>query len=261
MIELYHHPVSPASQKVRLVLAEKCIDYEARYVDLPAKQNLDDWYLRLNPKGVLPTLVVDGAPICESSTICIYLDERYPRPPLAPDDPVDRARMRNWMKHVDEHLHYAAGALVWTLAMRPTMLEKSADERDALLGRIPDRDRRRRHRRWIERGIDSEDFPDAVATYRETIAGLETALAVSDWAAGARFTLADIALAPYFQAIDQFGWNGLLDGAPRVAAWFDRIRSRDSYAPSVVDGYDPGQLAWMKGTGAREWPKIASVPS
>lgn len=259
MIELYHHPVSPASQRVRLVLAEKGVDYEARYVDLPAKQNLDDWYLRLNPKGVLPTLVVDGAPICESSTICTYLDERFPQPQLAAGDPMDRTRMRNWMKHVDEHLHYAAGALVWTLAMRPAMLEKPEDERNALLGRIPDRDRRRRHRRWIERGIDSEDFPDAVATYRETIAALEADLADSEWAVAGRFSLADIALAPYFQAIDQFGWNGFLAGAPRVAAWFDRVRRRDSYAPAILDGYDPGQLAWMKETGAREWPKIASV--
>ena len=69
-MELYSHPVSPASQKVRLVLAEKNIDYEIRPVDLPAKENLEPWYLKLNPMGVLPTLVVDGTPLVESSIIC-----------------------------------------------------------------------------------------------------------------------------------------------------------------------------------------------
>lgn len=258
MIELYHHPVSPASQKVRIVLAEKATDYVAKFVDLPAKENLSEWYLKLNPVGVLPTLVADGVAICKSSIICEYLDERFQQTPLVPRDPLVAARMRSWMKHVDERLHYAAGALMWTLVMRPGMLKKPQDERMALLERIPDRERRKRHRRWVEQGIDSDDFPDAIAMFRQTIANLESTLASGPWIVGDRFTLADAALVPYFQMIDQFGWNGFLADAPGAAAWFERARCRNSFKSGVLDHYEAGQLERMKDMGAAEWPKIAA---
>lgn len=93
-MELYFHPLSPASQKVRLTLAEKSLDWELKSVDLANKENLEPWYLALNPLGVLPTLV-------------------------------------------DDRLHYAAGALVWPVPMRPALLEKTEEERDAILARLP----------------------------------------------------------------------------------------------------------------------------
>jgi glutathione S-transferase len=257
MIELYHHPLSPASQKVRIVLAEKGIEYVSKVVNLPAKENLAEWYLKLNPLGVLPTLVVDGEAVCESSIICEFLDERVPQPSLVPGEPLANARMRGWMKHVDERLHYATGALMWTLVMRPGMLAKPPHERSALLDRIPDRERQKRHRRWIEHGIDSEDFPDAVEMFRQTIADLDDELASGPWAVGQRFTLADVALLPYFQVIDQFGWNGFLADAPRVVAWFDQAKHRTGFK-AVRDHYDPMQLRHLHEAGAAQWPKIAA---
>ena len=60
MLELYTHPMSPCSQKVRIVLAEKSLDWEKRHVNLAEKENLSPEYLRLNPLGVVPTLVDGG---------------------------------------------------------------------------------------------------------------------------------------------------------------------------------------------------------
>ena len=258
MIAFYHHPLSPASQRVRLVLEEKEIDYDARFVDLPAKENLDAWYLKLNPMGALPTIVVDGTPISESSIICEYLEERFGDRSLAPSDPLARAQMRNWMKHVDDQLHYAAGALVWTLIMRPGVLERPAEERAALLDRIPDLERRKRHKRWVEQGLDSDDFPDAIATFHKTIKRMETELAKPPWLAGETFTLADVALLPYIHALDQFSWRGLLAGAPSANAWFNRARKRQSYQRAIVDQIQSDQRDQMQRVGAAQWPKIAA---
>ena len=91
MIELYTHPMSPCAQKVRIVLAEKRLEWEGRHVDLPGKENLEPWYLELNRLGVVPTLVEDGRAVIESSIICEYLEDRYPEPRLRPDDPHDIA--------------------------------------------------------------------------------------------------------------------------------------------------------------------------
>lgn len=61
-------------------------------------------YLRINPNGVIPALIHDGRPLFESGTICEYLDEVFPEPPLRPDDAYGRAAMRNWVRHADERI-------------------------------------------------------------------------------------------------------------------------------------------------------------
>ena len=53
---------------------------------------------------MIPTLIHDGKPLHESGTICEYLDETFPQPPLVPSDPWQRSRMRIWCKLVDEGL-------------------------------------------------------------------------------------------------------------------------------------------------------------
>src|SRR3546814_3154261 len=102
MLTLYHAHHSTCSQKVRIVLAEKGLDYEAVFLDLGKKDQLDPAYLELNPNGVVPTLVAGEHAIVESSVICEYLDERDPEPPLTPDDIVDRAPMRAWVHYIEE---------------------------------------------------------------------------------------------------------------------------------------------------------------
>ena len=78
MLTLYTHPMSPCAQKVRITLAEKALDYESVHIDLPNKENLQDWYLKLNPAGVVPTLVDGDNVIKESSLICEYMTEASP---------------------------------------------------------------------------------------------------------------------------------------------------------------------------------------
>ena len=58
-----------------------------------------------NDEHSIPTMVHDGKPLHESGTICEYLDESYPDPPLRHETPYDRALMRNWVRHVDERIH------------------------------------------------------------------------------------------------------------------------------------------------------------
>ncbi len=86
MLELYTHPMSPCAQKVRIVLAEKSLDWVAHHVELEDKANLKPAYLALNPLGVVPTLVHDGRPVIESSIICEFLDDSWPEPSLKPAD-------------------------------------------------------------------------------------------------------------------------------------------------------------------------------
>ncbi len=75
MIELYHSNWSICAQKVRLVLAEKGIEAVEHHLDLRASDQQSPEYLKINPKGYVPTLVHDGRSVIESAVICEYLVE------------------------------------------------------------------------------------------------------------------------------------------------------------------------------------------
>src|SRR5262245_37532146 len=92
MFVLYHSPYSTCSQKVRLVLAEKGIDFTSREISFARDEQRSPEYLKINPNGVVPTLVHDGEPMTDSSCIMEYLDEVAPDPPLSPPSALGRGR-------------------------------------------------------------------------------------------------------------------------------------------------------------------------
>ena len=94
MITLYDFGNSVAFQKVRIALCAKGLDWETVKIDLFRSEQYDAKYLKLNPKGVVPTLVHEGKVIIESTAICEYLEETFPEPRLIPSDPWFRAGMR-----------------------------------------------------------------------------------------------------------------------------------------------------------------------
>jgi len=84
----------------------KGLSWEPVKVDLFKTEQYDPKYLKLNPKGVVPTLVHNGKPVIESTLICEYTDETFKQPPyLIPVEPWRQSRMRLWSKMVDEGLH------------------------------------------------------------------------------------------------------------------------------------------------------------
>ena len=121
MLILYDFGNSVCCQKVRITLVEKGLTWEARRVDLFKTEQYDPDYLKLNPKGVVPTLVHDGTPVIESTLICEYIDETFPDPPLIPKEPAERARMRLWSKFVDEGLFDGATELSFSAMFRERM--------------------------------------------------------------------------------------------------------------------------------------------
>src|SRR3546814_18046500 len=93
---LYHAWASSASRKVRFCLAEKGLAYEGHALDLRKFEHHTPEYRKLNPSGVVPALLHDGAPIIESTIINEYLDDVFSEPSLRPADARERAGMRPW---------------------------------------------------------------------------------------------------------------------------------------------------------------------
>src|SRR3954462_12899287 len=97
-LALYHNDMSSCAQKVRLVLAEKGLEWENRHLDLRAGEHQKDWYIKLNPRAGVPLLIDGDCVVRESNLINNSPHGPFPTPPHSPADPFGRARMRLWTK-------------------------------------------------------------------------------------------------------------------------------------------------------------------
>ena len=140
MMILHHGWRSSASRRVRLCLEEKGLSYESHHVDMAKLEHHSPEYLKINPNGVIPTLIHDGRPLHESGTICEYLDESFPDPPLRPETPYERAEMRNWIRHIDGLIHNLI-IFNWRHHLQKTAQQWSDEELAEKLKNIPSKER------------------------------------------------------------------------------------------------------------------------
>ncbi len=94
MLKLYDYPDCPFCQKVRVILAEKDLEYEKIFVDLRKQEQKSPDFLRLNPYGKVPVLIDEEEVVYDSTVINEYLEDEYPLPRLMPEDSQGRARVR-----------------------------------------------------------------------------------------------------------------------------------------------------------------------
>jgi glutathione S-transferase len=99
MITLYDADRCPYCARVRIVLAEKGVEYETVQVDLADRPA---WIYEKNPLGRVPVLEEGAFVLPESAVVNEYLEERYPEPPLWPADPGERALGRVLVFRFDE---------------------------------------------------------------------------------------------------------------------------------------------------------------
>jgi glutathione S-transferase len=261
MLELYDFPNSICAQKVRMTLLEKNLECKKHDVNLFVSAQYDPKYLKLNPKGYVPTLVHDGKAIRESNLICEYLNEVFPAPPLAPSDPAERAGMRLWGKAVDEGLFEAAAVLSFSAMFRERMKQQTGEQRQQRYRNVGDPARRDRYKSTYEEGVDSPYVFRGIAAFEIAFKGMGEALAGgSDWLAGDMFSLAEINLAPmvarleYLTLLDPF-----FEGRPVVQAWWQRVKDRPSYVAEITNGISAAEVDEMREFGAPLRDAVADI--
>jgi len=207
-MKLYHAPLAPNPRRVRMFLAEKGIDVPMVEVDIGAAENLGPEFLAINPRGLLPTLVLDdGSVLDESMAICRYFEELHPEPPLMGGDALERARVEAWNRRVE----FDAG--------------------------IPIMDGfRNAHPRFAERAVPGragyKAIPELAERGRRRIAEfyefIDARLRTSPWVAGERFSVADITTLCLvdFAKVVRMPWPEGLQG-------FERWHAEASARPSA----------------------------
>jgi glutathione S-transferase len=236
MLVLHHAWRSSASRRVRLCLAEKRLKFESVLVDLAKMEHHTPEYLRLNPNGVIPLLVLpDGRSLYESGTICEYLDETWPEPSLRPDDPYERAEMRNWIRHADERI----GNLIifnWKHSLAKTASQWSDEELAERLKKVPSKERQEAWLRAARRPYTAEEEGEARRKLVLMLDKMEASLGRHGWLVGDKYSLADIAVVPFVKRIDEEIAPDDVSKKkhPRVLAWWQRIQSRPAFAEARI---------------------------
>ncbi len=108
-IHVLHFMGSSCSQKLRIFLNVKGIKWESHLVDLFTNENFSPWFLGINPRGLVPVLVHDGAVHIESNDIIQYLEKTFPAPKLIPNG--HENEVAALLKHEDD-LHLDLRTLV-----------------------------------------------------------------------------------------------------------------------------------------------------
>lgn len=196
-MKLFITPASPYARKVRIMLAEKHIECETEVV--PSLAAPDSPVPAHNPLGKVPTLVLDdGSSLYDSVVIVDYLDHKTPVARLIPQDNNHRAEVRRWEALADG-LCDAAVAVVMEGRRAPEKQDETIVARQKLK---------------IERGLRA----------------MAEDLGESKWAAGDKFTLADIAtgvaLGYLKLRMPEIDWQ---TEYPNLAALYDQLRARPSF--------------------------------
>ena len=204
MLKIWGRSSSSNVQKVLWCCAELDIAYERTDWGGPFGGNQDPEYLKLNPNGLVPTVIDGDLVMWESNTICRYLAARDARTDLLPSAPAARAVVEQWMDWQAGELNNA-----WRYAFMAHVRKSPAH-------------------------ADPASIKASVASWNRHMALLDERLErTGAWVAGAAFTLADIVIG---LAVHRFMRTPIERATlPAVDAYYDRLRERPASMPHIAD--------------------------
>ncbi len=197
---------SPYVRKVRIVMAEKKLDYQFVLEDVWANDNI----LKMNPLGKVPCLVMEGqdaitGAVFDSRVICEYVDTLSPVGKLIPERGRERTEVRTWEALADGLMDAAIAA-----RLEQTWSGRVAEQRSAA---------------WVERQMGK---------VHGALAAMSQGLGERNWCSGNHFTLADIAVGCALAYLDfRFPAIDWRTPYPNLARLLEKLNTRQSFADSA----------------------------
>ena len=205
-LHLLHYDMSSCSQKVRILLGELGISFTSHHIDLRRGEQKSEWYMGINPNGVVPTLVHDGDVHIESNDIIQYLDDQYSTTTnsLLPKDSEERKTMQSLLD-LEDDLHKDLRTVTFTY-LAPAI-----------------------HEVEIEDG--SFDYIDR---FNRAFTELNDKLTHESFLLGPQITLADIS---WFITLHRLRLaNYPFERHPKLLAYYNRLATRPAFKAQVSSG-------------------------
>jgi len=243
-VVLYHFGPSICSQKVRLTLAAKGVKSENREVNLFIDENLEPDYMRINPRGVVPTLIDDGHTVFDSAAIMRYIDRNFSGPKLEPEDEMLKEVMQYWLDAQDQFpirgLTYGnAKGIIGDLVRShtPNRIATLKRLRDANPDLAEDYEAKLRDTdQWLEEQGDAKIVGNINAHMESLLDRLDQQVKDKKWLVGDQFTLADIAWMTILARIDFVDLDTQMwgdDRRPFVKAYYDRLKEAPGFDEQI----------------------------
>ena len=208
-IELYWGSGSPFAWRVMLTLEVKGLEYESKLLEFSKGDHKTPAYLKLNPRGKVPTLKDGDFVLYESLAIMSYIDRKYPDPPLFGKTPEETGLIWRWLAECESYVVSAGDKLV-----RPIFFGQG-------LERV-------------------EEIQQGAQTLRDEFKRLDERLARSQWLIGDKLSASDIGIFPITQLVLRasskeaaqpfnLGFLPLEQRFPNIARWVQRIEALPNY--------------------------------
>ena len=238
-VHLFHFMASSCSQKTRIVLNLKGIEWESHPIDLGSSAHYTPWYLGINPRGLVPTLVLDGAVHIESNDIIQLLDQKFPEKRLIPEGFEDQ--MSELLHHEDE-LHFDLRTLTFRFTQPRGKDPRSKEDlkiyRESGSGTVQGRadpHKEREIKFWetaAGNGITDEAVTISAARFRAALDELDKKLEDAPYLLGGSLSILDIAWVIYVNRLVRCGYP-LERLHPRIDAWFWPLRELPEIANEI----------------------------
>ena len=208
-IELYWGSGSPFAWRVMLTLEVKGLSYESKLLEFSKGDHKAPAYLKLNPRGKVPTLKDGDFVLYESLAIMSYLDRKYPDPPLFGKTPEETGLIWRELAESESYVISAGDKIV-----RPIFFGKGLEK--------------------------VEEIQEAAQTLRNELKLMDDRLAGSQWLVGSNISAADIGVFPLIQLFLRaaskdaarplnLGFLPLAQRFPNIARWVQRIEALPNY--------------------------------
>ena len=253
-VHVLHFMGSSCSQKLRIFLNLKKIPWQSHPIDLPSNENMQSWFLGINPRGLVPVLVHDGAVHIESNDIIQYLEERFPTPRLIPAG--HEEEVAALLKHEDD-LHLDLRTLSFRFVFAPAGPPKPAAALESYIAHggtvqgVKDHEKQVQIEFWQRAA--REGFTDAQARasalkFRAEFDALDKTLAKQPYLMGGHLSVLDIAWLIYEHRLSLAGYP-FERLHPHVHAWAERLRAMPEFANEVTQlRYSAEQLDTIRRT-------------
>ena len=211
-MELYSYFRSTAAYRVRIALNLKGIDYSLTPVNLLKDEQKSDWYLAVNPLGLVPALRLDdGTVLSQSTAILEWLDETSPGMPLLPADPLQRSQVRAMANIIACDIHPLNNLRV--LKHLVGVLGVSEDAKTHW------------YHHWIQLGFDA----------------LEQQMVKGAYTAGDGLSMADVYLVP--QVFNALRFDMAMNPYPKIMSVFERCNEQDAFIKAHPDNQEDNPAA------------------
>jgi glutathione S-transferase len=239
-VHVLHFMGSSCSQKLRIFLNLKGIAWQSHIVDLFTNANFQPWFLGINPRGLVPVLVHDGAVHIESNDIIQYLEKTFPAPGLIPQGYENEvARL---LKHEDD-LHLDLRTLSFRFVFNPSGPPKPAAALDSYAANGSGTVRGRKDhdkdiqiefwQRAAKEGFTDERARASAQKFRTEFDALGERLAQQPYLMGEELSVLDIAWFIYANRLSLAGFP-LERLHPRVFAWKEKLGARPEFAKEIA---------------------------